>query len=101
MNGAGLLSEWSAIMAICKACLTSAAAVLGFGLLIGQASAMPANRLSVAPSQGTNEFQNISWVCDAYRCWYAPDYYAYYGYYAPNDYYGPGPYGYVTSGVYW
>ena len=26
---------------------------------------------------------------------------AYYGYYAPNYYYGPGPYGYVTSGVYW
>jgi hypothetical protein len=43
----------------------------------------------------------ISWVCDAYRCWYAPDYYAYYGYYAPNYYYGPGPYDYVTSGVYW
>jgi len=76
-------------MAICKACLTSAAAVLGFGLLIGQASAMAAN------------IQNISWVCDAYRCWYAPDYYAYYGYYAPNYYYRPGPYGYVTSGVYW
>ena len=28
--------------------------VLGFGLLIGQASAVPANKLSVAPSQGTN-----------------------------------------------
>ena len=55
--------------------------VLGFGLLIGQASAVPANRLSVAPSQGTKDFQSISWVCDAYRCWYAPDYYAYYGYY--------------------
>jgi hypothetical protein len=95
VNGAGLLSEWSAIMAICKACLTSAAAVLGFGLLIGQASAMPANRLSVAPSQGTKDFQSISWVCDAYRYWYAPRYYA------PNYYYGPGPYGYVTSGVYW
>ena len=40
-------------------------------------------------------------VYDAYRCWYAPDYYTYYGYYAPNYYYGPGPYGYVTSGVYW
>jgi hypothetical protein len=54
----GLHSEWSAIMAICKACLTFAAAVLGFGLLIGPASVMPANSLSVASSQGTNEFQN-------------------------------------------
>jgi hypothetical protein len=88
-------------MAICKACLTSVAAVLGFGLFIGPALAMPANSLSVASSQGTNDFQNISWLCDAYRCWCAPGYYAYYGYYAPNYYYGPGPYGYVTSGVYW
>jgi hypothetical protein len=42
-------------MAIRKTCLTSAAAVLGLGLLIGHASAMPANRLSVAPRQGTND----------------------------------------------
>ena len=88
-------------MVISKTGLASAAAVLGLILLIGQASAMPASKLSVAPSQGTNDLQNVGWVCDAYRCWYAPDYYTYYGYYAPSYYYGPGPYTYVTPGVYW
>lgn len=88
-------------MAISKTGLVSAAAVLGLGLLIGQASAMPANGLSAAPSQVTNNLQKVSWVCDAYRCWYAPDYYTYYGYYAPSYYYGPGPYAYVAPGAYW
>jgi hypothetical protein len=88
-------------MAISKTGLASVTAGLGLGLLIGQASAMPASRLSVMPAQGANGIQNISWVCDAYRCWYAPDYYTYYGYYAPSYYYGPGAYGYVTPGGYW
>ena len=62
---------------------------------------MPANGLSAAPSQVTNNLQKVSWVCDAYRCWYAPDYYTYYGYYAPSYYYGAGPYAYVAPGAYW
>jgi hypothetical protein len=88
-------------MAISKTGLAFAAALLGLGLLIGQASATPASRLSVAASQSTGNLHSVGWVCDAYRCWYAPDYYTYYGYYAPSYYYGSYPYAYVAPGGYW
>jgi len=68
------------------------AAVLGTGLAIGQASAMPANGLSSAATQAaaTNGVQDVRYVCGPYRCWWTPG--PYYGPRYYNHYVGPRPY---------
>jgi hypothetical protein len=67
------------------------AAVLGTGLAIGQASAMPASAIAPAATQAaaTNSVQDVRYVCGPYRCWRTPG--PFYGrrYY---NYYGPRPY---------
>jgi len=45
------------------------AAVLGSSLLIGQASAMPANGLAVAVKQVPKRVGDVRLVCGPYRCW--------------------------------
>ena len=96
-------------MLIGKIGLASAAALLGFGLLIGESLAFPLSAPTV--HRTTNDVQKVTWVCDPYRCWwaadaYAPGYVYYYGYYGPRysgyyGYYGPRLYAYVTPGFYW
>jgi hypothetical protein len=57
-------------MAIWKLGGSACAAVLGSALLIGPASAMPANGLAtVASKKVTNDIQNVRLVCGPYRCW--------------------------------
>jgi hypothetical protein len=66
------------------------AAVLGAGLAIGHASAMPANGLASAATQAaaTNGVQDVRYVCGAYRCWWRPGPH-YYGPRYYNHYVGP------------
>jgi hypothetical protein len=68
------------------------AAVLGTGLAIGQASAMPANGLAPAAAEATatNGVQDVRYVCGPYRCWWTPG--PYYGPRYYNYYAGPRPY---------
>jgi hypothetical protein len=78
-------------MAIWKIGGLAAAAVLGSGLLIGQASAMPANGLATVASHVSNDIQDVRWVCGPYRCWWSPGPYwgpRYYGYAGPRPYWG-------------
>jgi hypothetical protein len=46
------------------------AAVLGSALLMGQASAMPANGLATVASKVTNGALDVRLVCGPYRCWH-------------------------------
>ncbi len=50
------------------------AALLGSGMLIGPASAMPANGLAATTQQVQSSVQNVRWVCGPYRCWYRHSY---------------------------
>jgi hypothetical protein len=57
-------------MIICKLGGLACAAMLGSALLIGPASAMPANGLAtVASKKVTSNIQDVRLVCGAYRCW--------------------------------
>lgn len=58
-------------MVIWKLSGLALAAVLGSGLAVGQASAMPANGLASAATQAvaTNGVQDVRYVCGPYRCW--------------------------------
>ena len=79
-------------MAIWKIGSLAAAAVLGSGLLIGQASAMPANGLAAVASHTADNIQDVRWVCGPYRCWWTPRPYwwgpRYYNYVGPRPYWG-------------
>ena len=77
-------------MAIWKIGSLAAAIVLGSGLLIGQASAMPANGLATAASHVSDSIQDVRWVCGPYRCWWRPGWWGphYYGYGGPHRYWG-------------
>jgi hypothetical protein len=56
------------------------------GSLIASAQAMPAAQLG-ASAQAASGVQEARYVCGPYRCWWRPNYYAYYG---PRPYYyGP------------
>ncbi|HEX4409350.1 MAG TPA: hypothetical protein VH206_11310 [Xanthobacteraceae bacterium] len=70
--------------------------------LIASASAMPAAPLR-ATAQANSAVQEARYVCGPYRCWYRPNYYAYYAprpyYYGPR-FYGPG-YGYHRGWRHW
>ena len=48
------------------------AAVLGSGLLIAKASAMPVNGLTAATKQTTDGLRDAAYVCGPYRCWWRP-----------------------------
>ncbi|MGO9398770.1 MAG: hypothetical protein ACLP19_13175 [Xanthobacteraceae bacterium] len=80
-------------MVIWKLSGLALAAVLGSGLAVGQASAMPANGLASAATQAaaTNGVQDVRYVCGPYRCWWTPGPY-YYGPRYYNHYAGPRPY---------
>ena len=73
-------------MAIWKIGSLAAAAVLGSGLLIGQASAMPANGLATVASDVSDSIHDVRWVCGPYRCWWRPGWWGphYYGYGGPH-----------------
>ncbi len=58
------------------------AALLSSGMVVGPASAMPANGLQATAAQMA-AVQNVRWVCGPYRCWWGPG--PYWGY-------APGPY---------
>ncbi len=66
------------------------AALLGSGMMIGQASAMPASGLTAAASQVADGVQDVRYVCGPYRCWWTP-----------GPYWGPRYYGYVGPRPYW
>jgi hypothetical protein len=59
------------------------AAALGSGLLVGQASAMPANGLALAATamQAAGAVENVAYVCGPYRCGWRP-----------GPYWGPRPF---------
>ncbi len=48
------------------------AAVLGSSLVIGEASAMPVDRLASATKQIADGVQDVRWVCGPYRCGWRP-----------------------------
>ncbi len=48
------------------------AAVLGSSLVIGEASAMPVDRLASATNQIADGVQDVRWVCGPYRCGWRP-----------------------------
>lgn len=87
-----------------KTAALALAALLASSMVIGKASAMPANALAAAAKEVTG-VQDVYWVCGPYRCWWAPGpywrgpywgysysywgpYYPYWGY----SYWGPRPY---------
>jgi len=57
-------------MAIWKLGGLAFAAVLGSALLMGPASAMPANGLATVAGKVTNNVQDVRLVCGPYRCWH-------------------------------
>jgi hypothetical protein len=61
-----------------------------FGLLIGQASAMPANGLATVAGDVSDSIHDVRWVCGPYRCWWRPGWWGphYYGYGGPHTYWG-------------
>ncbi len=78
-------------MAIWKISGLALTAAVGSSLLIGQASAMPADGLATAASQVAEGVQDAAYVCGPYRCWWRPGPYWGPGCYGPG-YYGPRPY---------
>ena len=48
------------------------AAVLGSSLVIGEASAMPVDRLASATNQIADGAQDVRWGCGPYRCGWRP-----------------------------
>ena len=57
-------------MAIWKLGGLACAAMLGWAVLIGPASAMPANGLATVASKNiTSNIQDVRLVCGPYRCW--------------------------------
>lgn len=66
------------------------AALLGSSMMIGQASAMPANGLAAATNQIADGLQDVRYVCGPYRCWWTP-----------GPYWGGPYYGYAGPGPYW
>jgi hypothetical protein len=82
------------------------AAVLGSSLVIGEASAMPVDRLVSATKQIVDGVQDVRWVCGPYRCWGRPGPYLirpywglrYYGWGWHRRWWRPGPY---WGGPYW
>jgi hypothetical protein len=48
------------------------AALIGSGVAIGTASAMPLSGLAPAQKQITEGVQDVRWVCGPYRCWWQP-----------------------------
>lgn len=72
-------------MALRKIVGSAFAVAFGLVALVGAASAMPADRLGAAATQGA-VVQDVRMVCGPYRCWWrGPRYYDYYGYgYGPR-----------------
>lgn len=77
------------------------AALLSSNMLIGKASAMPADRLGFAANQAAAGTENVAWVCGYYGCRWRPDYYYYRGgpYYGPPAYPPPGAIATTTAAV--
>jgi hypothetical protein len=79
--------------------LVAGIALCGASLVSGPAAAMSVSNLAYAPNPPSLHFQNVGYLCGAYRCSSRPsyDYGPYYvgPYYAPHVYgYGPPGYGY-------
>ena len=71
------------------------AAVLGSSLVIGEASAMPVDRLASAANQIADGAQDVRWPCGPYRCWWRP------GPYWGGPYWGPRYYGWGWHRRWW
>ncbi len=63
------------------------ATLLSSGVLVGAASAMPADSLS-GPDRSASAAEQVRWVCGYYGCRWRPDYYYRR---APYRYWGPPP----------
>jgi len=82
------------------------AAVLGASLVIGEASAMPVDRLASATNQIADGVQDVRWGCGPYRCGWRPGPYwggpywgpRYFGWGWHRRWWRPGPY---WRGPYW
>jgi hypothetical protein len=62
------------------------ATALGSALLVGQASAVPANGIAPAATQAAGVVvENVAYVCGPYRCFWRPG-----PYWGPHPYWGPG-----------
>ena len=71
-----------------KTVALAVAILLGSGMLIGTASALPLNGLTGAAAAETGSgLQDVRWVCGPYRCWWRPG-----PYWGPPPYWGPRPY---------
>ena len=57
-----------------------AAAIGGFALASGSASAMP-NGLPEISKALPSDVQDVRWVCGPYRCWWRPNWYRSYAFY--------------------
>jgi len=69
------------------------AAVIGSGLAVNGASAMPVDGLAPAAKEVAGGVQDVRWVCGPYRCWWRPAPYWAGGPYRGAPYWGPHPYG--------
>jgi hypothetical protein len=74
-------------MTMLRRSVFAVAVLLGSGLAITQASAMPAAGLTSAASQVADNAQDVRYVCGPYRCWSRPGVFV-----APGAYVGPGSY---------
>jgi hypothetical protein len=77
-------------MSVWKSGGLTAAVLLGSSLVIGHASAMPANGLATAGGQVADGIETAAYVCGPYRCWWRP-----------GPYFGPHAFGYVGPHHYW
>ncbi len=71
------------------------AALLGSSLVIGEASAMPVDRLASSTNQIASGVQDVRWVYGPYRRWWRPD--PYWG----SPYWGPRYYGWGWHRRWW
>jgi hypothetical protein len=62
-----------------------AATAIAMTAMIGGAAAMPASNLDNS-SRGVSATQDVRWVCGPFRCWWRPNFYAFYG---PRFYHRP------------
>lgn len=81
------------------AALVLGATALGLPAASGSAAAMPLGGLApaVLHSGSAPPVEQVRWVCNPWRCHWAPNYYGgYYGgpRYGRPHFYGPGPWGY-------
>src|ERR1700728_1788875 len=98
--------ERRTLMGSLRIVVLALAALIGSSMVIGKASAMPANGLPAVSKQISHDVQDVRWVCWPFQCWWGPHHYwghrywghrywghRYWGHrYWGRPYWGPRPY---------